>query len=381
MDITLWSTTGSVGEQEHTLQCGLDAVQSFLEDVGMTASPKKTEYVVVLSGPQHLADKMRCLYNLTLNNTTIRRERTVRILGLYIDEDGRAGTWISRVKKEGTQIIHLIRRVTNRKWGTGEKETSQLVQALFSSKVLYGYNYYYLTQRQSDIVENLNKEAIRLITDLPKHTWLPDLYAHRNLNKLEDVAEQLVSAQLTRLLGTKAGKAILQEIGRLPSSAPKPPPLPPPPWERHITLTADAPLPRRKDADHSERRAYHARVHERHVADLDPRRHVVYYTDAASGLVSAQGAPPTSAAWVNITHPNVWSQRLPTGVGIKGAELEAIVQAAHHAEHNPSETSPTNIPIYTDLQVAYSECRHASKSTSDRVHKIDGIASRLHTNH
>lgn len=207
------------------------------------------------------------------------------IVGLFIDEDGRAGTWISRVKKESTQIIHLIRRVTNRKWGTGEKETRQLVQALFSSKMLYGYNYYYLTQRQRDIVD---KEAIRLIPGLPKHTWLPDLYAHGNLNKLEDVAEQLMSAQLTRLLGTKAGQAILQEIGRLPSSAPKPPPLPPPPWERHVILTADAPLPRRMDADHPERRAYHARAHERHVASLDPRRHVVYYTDAASGLVPAQ---------------------------------------------------------------------------------------------
>ncbi|KAG0425272.1 hypothetical protein HPB47_027549 [Ixodes persulcatus] len=190
-----------------------------------------------------------------------------------------------------------------------------------------------------------------------------------------------MSAQLTRLLGTKAGQAILQEIGRLPSSAPKPSPLPPPPWERHVTLTADAPLPRRMDADHPERRAYHARVHERHIAALDPRQHVVYYTDAASGLVSAQGASPTSAAWVNITHPDVWSQRLPTGVGIKGAELEAILQAAQHAEHNHSETSTTNITIYTDSQVAYSECRHASKSTSDRVHIIYGIASRLHTNH
>ncbi|KAG0431316.1 hypothetical protein HPB47_021913 [Ixodes persulcatus] len=190
-----------------------------------------------------------------------------------------------------------------------------------------------------------------------------------------------MSAQLTRLLCTKAGQAILQEIGRLPSSAPKPPPLPPPPWERHVTLTADAPLPRRMDADHPERRAYHAMAHERHVATLDPRRHVVYYTDAASGLVPAQGAPPTSAAWVNITHFDVWFQRLPKGVCIKGAELEAIVQAAHHAEHNHSETSTTNITIYTDSQVAYSERRHASKSTSDRVHKIYGIASRLHTNH
>ncbi|KAG0426838.1 hypothetical protein HPB47_026068, partial [Ixodes persulcatus] len=39
----------------------------------------------------------------------------------------------------------------------------------------------------------------------------------------------------------------------IPSSAPKPPPLPPRPWERHVTLTADAPLPQRMDDDNPER--------------------------------------------------------------------------------------------------------------------------------
>ncbi|KAG0437869.1 hypothetical protein HPB47_017249 [Ixodes persulcatus] len=107
----------------------------------MTASPEKNEYVMVLSGPQNLADEMRSLYNLTLNKTAIRRDPTVRILGLFINQDGRAGTWLSRVIKEGIQIHHLIRRVTNRKWSTGEKGTRQLVPALLSSKVLYGYNY------------------------------------------------------------------------------------------------------------------------------------------------------------------------------------------------------------------------------------------------
>ncbi|KAG0416389.1 hypothetical protein HPB47_006453, partial [Ixodes persulcatus] len=94
-----------------------------------------------------------------------------------------------------------------------------------------------------------------------------------------------------------------------------------------------------------------------------------------------RAASPTSAAWVNITHPDAWSQRLPTGVSIEGAELEANVQAAQHAEHNHSETSTTNFTIYTDSQVAYSECSHASKSTSDCVHKIYGIVSGLHANH
>ncbi|KAG0445742.1 hypothetical protein HPB47_013696, partial [Ixodes persulcatus] len=151
----------------------------------------------------------------------------------------------------------------------------------------------------------------------------PDLYDHGNLNKLEDVFEQLTSAQLTRLLGTKAGQAILQEIGRLPSSAPKPPPLPPPPWEMHVTLTADAPLPRRMDADHPERRAYHAKAHERHVSALDPRRHVVCCTDAASGLVPAKGAPPTSSAWVNIAYPDAQKNDtpMPTGVSRKAQTL------------------------------------------------------------
>ncbi|KAG0432795.1 hypothetical protein HPB47_020512, partial [Ixodes persulcatus] len=315
--------TGSVWEQEHTLQCGLDAVQSFLEDVGMTASPEKTEYVVVLSGPQHLAEEMRTLYNLTLNNTTIRQDELCAFSD-YIDLDGRVGTWLSRVEKESAQMIHWIH----------ESPSASGSQA----------------KKRPDI--SSSPSALLLLK-----AHLAASRAHGNLNKLDDVAEELMPAQLTRLLGIKAGQAILQEIGRLALFAPKPPPLPPPPWERHVTLTADAPLPRRMNADHPERRAYHCKAHERH------------------------GEPPASAAWFNITLTDVWSQRLLTAVGIKGAELEAIVQAAKHAECNHSQTSTTNTTIYTDSQVAHSECRPASKSTSDRVHKIYAIACRLRSNH
>ncbi|KAM7297104.1 hypothetical protein ISCGN_022257 [Ixodes scapularis] len=137
-DIALWSVAGSVAEQEYTLQRGLDEVQRFLEEVGMTASPEKTEFVAILSGPQREAEKTRNLYTLNLAGKPIKRSSTVRVLGLFIDQDGKAGTWMARVKKESRQILHLIRRVTSRRWGTGEKETRQLVQSLFSSRIFYG---------------------------------------------------------------------------------------------------------------------------------------------------------------------------------------------------------------------------------------------------
>ncbi|KAM7298659.1 hypothetical protein ISCGN_019235 [Ixodes scapularis] len=64
--------------------------------------------------------------------------------------------WMARVKKEGRHILHLIRRVTSRRWGTGEKETRQLVQSLFSSRIFYRH------------VEELRADAeIATISDEP----------------------------------------------------------------------------------------------------------------------------------------------------------------------------------------------------------------------
>lgn len=119
-------------------------------------------------------------------------------------------------------------------------------------------------------------------------------------------------SQLTRLLGTKAGHEIIDEIERLAPSPPESQPLPPVPWEMHIILTDDDPLTRRMDAEHLERPPYHSPVQEQNVTALDSRRHTLYCTDAATSLVPSKRAPPVSAARVNMTYPDVWFQRLPT---------------------------------------------------------------------
>ncbi|CAN7986509.1 unnamed protein product [Ixodes pacificus] len=111
----------------------LAELQASLDVANVRSAPGrdcKTEFVVVLSGSQRDAEKTRNLYTLNLAGKPSKRSSTVRVLGLFIDQDGKAGTWMARVKKEGRQILHLFRR------------------SLFSSRIFYGYNYHHVTTKK-----------------------------------------------------------------------------------------------------------------------------------------------------------------------------------------------------------------------------------------
>ncbi|EEC07838.1 hypothetical protein IscW_ISCW019173 [Ixodes scapularis] len=324
----------------------LAELQAGLDEANVRSAPGPD----CVSFAEREAEKTRNLYTLDLAGKPIKRSSTIRVLGLFIDQDGKAGTWMAHVKKEGRQILHLIRR------------------SLFSSRIFYGYNYHHVTPKQQEELEKLNREAIRIVTGLPKYTWTADLYAHGGLNRLADAAEQLLSAQRTRLLSTRAGQRILAELGDLPQPAPPIPPVQEPPWERQINLTDDAPLPSHMGPDHPERRSRFAAAHEKLVKRRDGTKHVCIYADAAAEQPSAEepGSPlRTSIAWVDTTTLEVDACALPPGVGVKGAELEAILRAAIHAEERHSVgTKVTDITIYTDSREAYSETRRSGPFNS-----------------
>ncbi|KAG0429790.1 hypothetical protein HPB47_023312 [Ixodes persulcatus] len=120
-------------------------------------------------------------------------------------------------------------------------ETRQLVTALLYSRILFGYNYHVLTPRQAEQLEKLNREAIRIVTGLPKHTPLRELYTHGGMNLLSELAEQALLAQRDRLSSSTAGLSILEELRVSPSLDVRPPDAhSPPPWaapcERHARL-------------------------------------------------------------------------------------------------------------------------------------------------
>ncbi|XP_077551193.1 uncharacterized protein LOC144164800 [Haemaphysalis longicornis] len=112
-DITLWTKGGSIGEQEQAMQQGLNTITSFLTEVGLAPSPEKTVFVVLAKKRLH-KQNIKSQFKLTINGVPIKERPTVRILGLDIDEDGGATTWLKKLTATWKSTISLIRRITSK---------------------------------------------------------------------------------------------------------------------------------------------------------------------------------------------------------------------------------------------------------------------------
>lgn len=197
------------------------------------------------------------------------------------------------------------------------------------------------------------------------------------------MAEQLRAAQLTRLLSTTSGQRILQDLGELPDPVPPMPTRAPPPWEPNVELTDDAPLPSRMGLDHPQRRQYHAQAHEIRAREREAAEHVYIYTDAAQRRpTEVDRTTCTAVAWVDINTKESCAQLLAYNIGIYGAELEALLRAARHAEARHAEDARVRkVTIFTDSQEAYLECRKAISSKNRKVQELHDIAKRLRIIH
>lgn len=76
----------------------------------------------------------------------------------------------------------------------------------------------------------LTREAVSVITGLPKCKGVEELYQIVGLNRLEEIARENKTSQMFRLQMTRSGRDILKELGygrcEYPVMAD-----PPPPWE------------------------------------------------------------------------------------------------------------------------------------------------------
>ncbi|KAG0416582.1 hypothetical protein HPB47_006300 [Ixodes persulcatus] len=343
-DVTMWVTTGSAGEQEHAFQLGLDVIEGFLRNLGMNASAEKTEYVVVLNGPHRKNEAVRNQIALSMAGQRIWRNSSIRISGAFIDQDGKGTTWCR-------SLLRLIRRITHFQWGTRERETRQLVTALLESRILYGYNYRVLKPRQAEQLKKLNPEAIRIVTGLPKHTPLRELYAHGGMNLLSELAEQALLAQRDRLSSSTAALSILEELRVSPSLDVRPADAHSPPlWAAPVTLTERKPLPRNMGPGPSSSGFTHK----------SPPTHTIIYTDMAELAVDCQRRR---------RRRRQNSQARPGGrvkeVDATQAELMPLLRASQWVLQT---FAPTGIPhrllLFTDSTGVYETCRRASGSPS-----------------
>ncbi|KAH9371304.1 hypothetical protein HPB48_018286 [Haemaphysalis longicornis] len=221
-------------------------------------------------------EAIRNYFSLSMAGQRILRKPSIRVLGAYIDQDGKSTTWVKKVTTQCKSLLHLVRRVTSINWGTREKETRQLVRAIINSRILYAYNYHVLTRRQ------INRETIRVVTGLPKYTPLSELYAHGGMNLLTELVEQALSAQRHRLSSTNSGLSILDKLEILPTMAVGIPSSLPP-WAFSIPLTNGKPLPRGMGSlpRNSASRLRFAKAHNFSVVHKSPVTHTIVYTGIA----------------------------------------------------------------------------------------------------
>ncbi|KAM7289544.1 hypothetical protein ISCGN_029673 [Ixodes scapularis] len=362
-DVTIWTTHGDLTTQQSTLQSGLDAVDSHLNEVGLRASSEKTTYMVVASRKQRIADVKNRIV-LSLDGKRIQPSETIKILGVRFEDTGGAEEWINVTQKRCHAALGIIRRICSIQGGASEEVARRMVKALFVSRVCYGAQHFKLTKRQWSKLETLNNHAMRVITGLPRFTPLNKLRQYAQLNSMRETVETREKAHMERLKHTAAGRGILEQTNMaymaytLPSL-----PRENPPWISHLDITDGRPRTQANaNPQNQARRERLAKAHHKMVQCWeDPSKILAIYTDAAHDA----GANVICAAVVIPRLCKTQSKLLPKGTTVKGGELSAISLALETVRdlRKSEAATPQDIRIFADSAEAISECGKRSSAS------------------
>lgn len=99
-DLTMWTCTGSAGEQQDALQEAIDRTEHYLHRCGLSCAPEKSELLILKKRtrgrpPQETPDP-----TLTLNGVNIPKVDTLCILGLTLQKDGAGLAAIKNCKRQ-----------------------------------------------------------------------------------------------------------------------------------------------------------------------------------------------------------------------------------------------------------------------------------------
>ena len=316
-DITLWTTHGSDGAIEDTLQAAANLTQNYAVSVGLSCSPEKSELLCIRPKSR---SSSRSPIVIDLDGRPVPEVETLRILGMHIQNDGKNTTTLRRLKQVVGVTSHLIRRVSSHHRGMRERDLCRLVHAFVLSRVLYSTPYLQLSRRDIDVLDALIRRAYKVALHLPINTptdRLLQLGLHNTIAELVDAHRQ---SQYLRLTKTATGRDILNSLGiRIPANDPTLLPIPRP-LHRELRIK---PLPRNMHPDHHDQRR-RARAKALHRC-YGPEPGAVW-VDAACA------ADEAVAAVVDHTLCPVATHSLPPDTGSEAAEEAAIALAIVNTE-------------------------------------------------
>ncbi|XP_037558388.1 uncharacterized protein LOC119435734 [Dermacentor silvarum] len=208
-DITIWTNSGSLAEKEYTLQAAAICVETEAIRCGLHCSPDKSE-VIRIQGHHY---KSPGNLNILLHGVPIREVPLIRILGLWLQSDGKANHTLQLLKTTTQQISKMNHRVVRNRKGMREEDTILLVQALVISRLSYGLPYLTLLRADFNKANAMIRVAYKNAISLPPYTSNVNLEALGLHNTFEEIQEAVLLSQRERLLSTATGLHILKRIG------------------------------------------------------------------------------------------------------------------------------------------------------------------------
>lgn len=213
-DITVWCEGGSDGQTEEKLQTAIRVVQDFLNKAGLRLSARKSE--LLLYRPT-IGARKGILPNISItteDGSVIPVVHRIRILGMFLEEDGSNDYTLERIATKADSMTKLITRVANKRGGLSEENLRRLFHAFLISHINYIALAHRWSRRDEAKLETIIRKSIKKALGLPQSTSTERLLALGVHNTFGEIVEAQQMAQVARLASTEAGRQLLAHIGK-----------------------------------------------------------------------------------------------------------------------------------------------------------------------
>nr|XP_037280510.1 uncharacterized protein LOC119173829 [Rhipicephalus microplus] len=203
-DVTVWTTANtSVGEMQERTQQAVRAVEHHLEGTVLVCSPDKSE--ILLHRPrekepysQAVLDARRLgIRVMTKKGTQIPTVSKIRVLGLWLEENGANHELVVRLQKKVAAATHLVRRIAEKKEKKLKgRNLTKLIHAYSPRHIAYVTAYADWNRSETEKLNAAIRRAFKVALGVPQYTETRRLLELGVHNTLDEIAEAQRIAQL-----------------------------------------------------------------------------------------------------------------------------------------------------------------------------------------
>ncbi|XP_077520080.1 uncharacterized protein LOC144129894 [Amblyomma americanum] len=190
-DITIWSTRGSLTAKEQALQTAIGVVEHFVQTRGMQCASDKSE-MIFIHGPRY---RSHGPIMLKIHNHPIEKKSLMRVLGLWVQHDGKPTHTIATRRTSVLNIARMVRHIAGHRKDMREDDTIRLVTALAMSRIQYGLPYHNVDRTAESKIDILIRTLFKATLGLPMGTSTTRLLAIGIHNMLAETQEAALNSQ------------------------------------------------------------------------------------------------------------------------------------------------------------------------------------------